>query len=286
MQNVMLIHCHSQAQALDWSLVLISQGIENIVTQNGSEGGWSIEVAESDWGRASESLAAYESENRTPWRREVKWAGLLFDVRGAFFFLGLIAFHFLAEAMQKDFKVAGAVDRTAVLRGEWWRVFTAETLHVDVAHLLGNATSGFVFLGLAMGGYRAGVALFLSLLGGALGNVFSLLLHEAPFRSVGASGFVMASLGLLAAHSISFSRHERRAVWIGRGAIAGCLLAVMLGLSPDSDVLAHIGGFIAGMLLGAGAAHWRPATVNPRLNQGAFVAFVFTVALTWLLALR
>lgn len=280
------IECRSQAQALDWSLVLISQGIECVIMQREEDGAWLLETAEADFPRATESLALYERENRTPWRREVKWTGLLFDVRAALWFIALILFHFSAEVLQKDFHVPGAVDRVAVLHGEWWRVFTAVTLHGDVAHLLANVTIGFVFLGFAMCCYGAGGAMLLSLLGGALGNVATLLLHEAPFRSLGASGFVMASLGLLAAHSLTFGRHEKRAVWIGRGVIAGGLLVVLLGLSPKSDVVAHVGGFVAGVLLGVAALPWRAQLTKRVFSTACLGVFVTLVALTWMLALR
>jgi rhomboid protease GluP len=280
------IECRSQAQALDWSLVLISQGIECVITHREEGGAWLLEIAEADFPRAKESLALYERENRTPWRREVKWTGLLFDVRAALWFVALILFHFSAESLQKNFHIPGAVDRAAVLHGDWWRVFTAVTLHADVAHLLANVTIGFVFLGFAMGCYGVGGAVLLSLLGGALGNVASLLLHEAPFRSLGASGFVMASLGLLAAHSLSFGRHEKRTVWIGRGVIAGVLLVVLLGLSPRSDVLAHVGGFIGGVGLGVVALPWRSQLTRHVSSAACLGVFLTLVVLTWMLALR
>lgn len=280
------LECHSQAQALDWSLVLISQGIECVIMQREVDGVWLLEIAEEDMARAKESIASYEQENRTPWRREVKWTGLLFDVRAALWFVALILFHFLTEVLQRNFHVPGSVDRGAVLHGEWWRVFTAVTLHADVAHLLANVTIGFVFLGFAMGCYGAGGAMLLSLLGGALGNVASLLLHEAPFRSLGASGFVMASLGLLAAHSLSFGRYEKRAVWIGRGVVAGGLLVVLLGLSPKSDVLAHVGGFAAGVVLGIVVLPWQAHLMKRAFSTACLGVFVTLVVLTWLLALR
>lgn len=284
--DLTVIECRSQVQALDWSLVLVSQGIENVITRREEDSAWLLEIAEADFARATESLALYERENRKPWQREVKWTGLLFDVRAAIWFVALILFHFSAEVLQKNFHLPGAVDRGAVLHGEWWRVFTAVTLHADVAHLLANVTIGFVFLGFAMGCYGAGGALLLSLLGGALGNVASLLLHEAPFRSLGASGFVMASLGLLAAHSLAFGRHEKRAVWLGRGVIAGGLLLVLLGLSPTSDVVAHVGGFIAGVVLGVGALPWRAQFQKRMFSGAAFGIFLLLLILTWALALR
>ena len=32
------------------------------------------------------------------------------------------------------------------------------------------------------------------------------------------------------------------------GSLSGCLLLILFGFSPDSDVIAHVGGFLAGVL--------------------------------------
>jgi membrane associated rhomboid family serine protease len=281
-----VIEADSRAQALDWSLVLISQGIESVVLQRLEDGAWVVEVAASEWRRAAESIAAYERENATVWRHELKWTGLLFDARAVIWFVALALFHFFVVDSRIDFKAAGMVDRTAVLHGEWWRLFTAVTLHADVAHLIANVTTGIVFLGLAMGCFGAGAALLLSFVGGVLGNVATLALHDGPFRSLGASGMVMAALGLLTAHSLMFSRHERRALWIGRGVIASCLLVVLLGLSPKSDVVAHLGGFVAGAALGIIALRYRSGFGRRWFNVAAVMICAMLVVLTWALALR
>ena len=170
-------------------------------------------------------------------------------------------------------------------------MFTAVTLHADLAHLAANAVTGFVFLGLAMACFGPGVAVLLSFLGGALGNVATCALHPdvlalQPFRSLGASGMVMASLGLLTAHAMSLARHEKRAIWIGRGVIAGGLLLVMLGSDPRSDVVAHVGGFLAGLMLGVGAMRFRKIRFKRTLNLGATLISAALVLFTWWLALR
>jgi len=281
-----VFEARSQAQALDWSLVLISQGIESVVLQRAEDGAWIVEVVAGEFGRATESIAAYERENTTVWRHELKWTGLLFDARAVIWFAILVLFHFLVVDSRIDFKAAGMVDRNAVLNGEWWRLFTAVTLHADVAHLAANVTTGIVFLGLAMGCFGAGTALLLSFVGGALGNVATLALHDGPFRSLGASGMVMAALGLLTAHSLMFSRHEKRAVWVGRGVIASCLLVVLLGLSPKSDVVAHLGGFVAGGALGMIALRYRTAFTRRWFNVVAGVICSVLIILTWALGLR
>jgi membrane associated rhomboid family serine protease len=281
-----VLEAGSQAQAMDWSLVLISQGIESIVLPRESDGVWVLEVPESDFQRATESVTAYERENATAWRRELKWTGLLFDARAVLWFAALILFHAFEATSRTDFRIVGAVDRVAVLHGEWWRLFTAVTLHADIAHLAANVTIGIVFLGLAMGCFGAGNALLLSLIGGVLGNVATVLVHDGPFRSLGASGMVMASLGLLTAHSLSIARHEKRTVWLGRGVLAGCLLVVLLGFSPRSDVAAHIGGFVAGIALGIIAMRFRNHLLRRTTNASSLFITVMLVLATWWLALR
>lgn len=284
--DIAVLECRSQAQALDWSLVLISQGIESVPARRAEDGAWVLEVPGHEWARARESIAAYERENATVWRREVKWTGLLFDAHAVLWFLALVLFHFLAWHWQKDFQPRGMMHLDAVRHGEWWRVFTAMTLHADAAHLAANATTGLVFLGLAMGCFGAGGAWLLSLLGGALSFVVTGLLRGEPYFSRGASGFVMASLGLLAAHSLMLSRHEKRVVWIGRGVIAGSLLVVMLGLSPESDVTAHVCGFFAGLVLGVMALRFHVPLAKRGLSVACAVAGLVLVVATWWLALR
>lgn len=284
--DIAVLKARSQAQALDWSLVLISQGIESVPARRENDGAWVLEISDAELPRAKSSIAAYERENRRPWRREVKWTGQIFDARAAIWSVALILFHWAVVVARTDFKAFGLMDRGAVAHGEWWRVFTAVTLHADVAHLMANVTTGFVFLGLAMGGYGAGRALLLSFLGGALGNVATFALHDGPFRSLGASGMVMASLGLLVAHSLTFARDEKRAVWIGRGVIAGCLLVVLLGFSPKSDVVAHIGGFVAGGALGLAALKFRGPQTGRKSNLVSVFTCVLLWMLTWALALR
>lgn len=281
-----VIEARSQAQALDWSLVLISQGIESVPVRREGDGAWTLEIAGTDWERATESIAAYERENATVWRREVKWTGLLFDARAILPFAALILFHLLVERSSVDFKASGILNRDATLHGEWWRLCTAMTLHADLAHLAANVTTGLVFLGLAMGCFGPGVALLLAFLGGALGNVATLAVHESPFHGLGASGFVMASLGLLTAHSLAFARHEKPTVWIGRGVIAGCLLVVLLGFSVRSDVVAHIGGFVAGVVLGIGALQFRGLLARRGINAVALIILIALITTTWWRALH
>jgi membrane associated rhomboid family serine protease len=129
--------------------------------------------------------------------------------------------------------------------------------------------------------------LLLSLLGGALGNVATYLAHlNEPFRSLGASGMVMASLGLITAHSLMFARDEKPTLLVGRGLMAGCLLVVLLGFSPKSDVMAHVGGFIGGIILGVMAMGGRRFLFRRSINVLSTFLFVGMLLSAWWLALH
>jgi membrane associated rhomboid family serine protease len=95
---------------------------------------------------------------------------------------------------------------------------------------------------------------------------------------------VMASLGLITAHSLLLSRHEKRVIWLGGGAIAGCLLVVLLGFSTKSDVIAHVGGFISGALLGLLAMRFRNILLRRATNVSSALLCVALVVATWWLA--
>ena len=62
---------------------------------------------------------------------------------------------------------------------------------------------------------------------------------------------------------------------------ATVLLFVMLGLSPESDVAAHVGGFVAGVVFGWLLARVPDLATNLPLNLAAGFGFALLVILTW-----
>ena len=178
----------------------------------------------------------------------------------------------------------------AVHAGEWWRVFTAITLHGDLAHLTANVTTGLVLLGLAMGAYGMGIGLMTTFLAGAGGNLAGLLFYPERHQGLGASGMIMGALGLLAAQWLTLLRHRLTPRQLAlRGMLSGCLLLVLLGFSPDRnvDVLAHVAGFVTGLGLGILLA-FCPARFRQSLllDRTAFVLCFALASATWWLALR
>src|SRR5437868_4771360 len=102
--DMAVIEARSQGQALDWSLVLISQGIESVIAWREMDGMWTLEIAAADWTRATESIVAYERENATAWRQELKWTGMLFDARAVLWFAALVLFHWYVGNSPFDLK--------------------------------------------------------------------------------------------------------------------------------------------------------------------------------------
>jgi membrane associated rhomboid family serine protease len=138
-------------------------------------------------------------------------------------------------------------------------------LHADLGHLALNAVFGLMLLGMAMGRFGSGWALLTTLISGASANVLPLLWREDWEGSLGASGVVMAALGMLAADAVVQQIQRRQSLRLVIQALAGgVLLFVLMGTSPSSDIPAHVSGFVAGFALGLPLA-WLPLT---RLRQG------------------
>lgn len=278
------IPTRSKRQAMDWSLVLISQGIESWLDHT-DEAGWGLLVSSEEVERALVALRQYKVENRRwPWRKEIRqtfvfdWASL------GWVFLLLLFFWF--QQIRPEITDAGLMDSAAVSHGQWWRLFTAIFLHANIAHLASNAGIGLVLLGLVMGLYGTGIGLLAAFLAGAGGNVAAWLLFN-QHRSLGASGMVMACVGLLTVHSLALISKDRRE-WKSLLATfaAGVMLFALMGLDPQADVLAHLGGFVAGIMLGAALATFPRLMQKPVANAIAGLLFVAVTVLAWWCALR
>jgi rhomboid protease GluP len=282
-----IITARSERQAMDWSLVLVSQGIENTIERSPETQQWQLSVPRVEYQRAIHAIKQYHVENkRGAWVREIPWSGLLFDWRAAAWALIVIAIFFVNETGGNALQKAGVMSNALVAKGEWWRLFTAVTLHGDVGHLAVNVTTGFLLVGLAMGAYGAGVGLLAAYLAGVGGNLAGLFFYGASHQSLGASGVVLGALGLITVESVG-PRGVAVRDFLIRGLCGGFLLLVLLGLSPDprTDVLAHVGGFASGAILGAPLAFWRPRIGN-RLDYAALFVFATLLLGTWALAIK
>lgn len=271
---------------MDWSLVLASQGIEHVINQDEATG-WTLAVSETDRRPALEHIRLYRLENRHwRWRRPIFQPGLFFDWSSLAWVALIIFFYGWSEA-HTGLRSPGMMTGAALMHGECWRLFTATWLHANLAHLAANAVFGFLFLGLVMGRYGPGVGLLAAYLAGVGGNIVAGFVHEATSRGLGASGVVMGALGLLAIPT--FPRLKQRNANAVRlmavGIMGGLLLFAFVGVSPGSDVVAHLGGFITGLLLGSLLTLAPHLVARPRIHLAAGILFAALVILPWWWAL-
>lgn len=274
-----MLLAHSERQAMDWGLVLASQGIEAVIEPASTSGAWTLQVPAGDWERAREAIRLFRRENRRfAWRRELPSAGVVFHHGAILWAAALILVHVFRDSLLS----AGRFDSEVVRAGAWWRAFTATSLHSDVAHLAANTLTGGVAMGFAMGRFGPGTTLALTLAAGAAGNAFAMAARGTPYLGLGASGVVMGAVGLLTGHAVTWwkvSRHASRRV-LG-GLAAGSFLFLVVGVDPAADVLAHFGGFLGGTVLGALASWWR----WERGDRAWMAAFAATTAAAWTLAM-
>jgi len=250
----------SQRKAMDWSLVLASQGIPHLIAPPDESGKWSLQLAPDDVSRASAAIRQFEIENRPrPWQQTYLEGRVIFDWVAAVWGLFQVCIHFLRES-QPAIKNHGIMHGADVLKGEWWRMVTATQLHADWGHLASNLSIGVVLLGLVMGRWGTGLGMLAALLAGVGGNIANLVFRPEVF-SLGASTVVMGSLGLLAVLPPGQALPHTR--W-WRGVLsslgAAVLLFLLLGLDPNSDVLGHFGGFLSGVII---ATAMRVAAIQP-----------------------
>jgi hypothetical protein len=124
-------------------------------------------------------------------------------------------------------------------------------------------------------------------LAGVGGNLAGLLIYSGSHLGVGASGMVLGGAGLLAAQALgSLGKYPGSRKFVVRSWIAGLLLFVLFGLSPESDLVAHAGGFVSGLALGSLLVRVPKICRNPQVNRAAGFLLVLASLVTGWLAFR
>ena len=105
-------------------------------------------------------------------------------------------------------------------------------------------------------------------------------------RSVGASTAVFGAVGILAALSLVRHRHYLQRRWLLPVAAALALLALLGTEGKNTDLGAHLFGFVSGIVLGLVAEHQvgkhgRPGMV---LNALLSLSCIIVVVLAWWVA--
>jgi len=177
---------------------------------------------------------------------------------------------FLLEVSFGDWTDPGTLHRlgalepyAVVVKGEYWRLFTALFLHAGSAHLFFNLFALYVLgpaLERSLGGFRFAVCYLISGLGSSAGVVLltvSGLVH--PAQLVGASGCIMGIVGSWAGFLIRH-HHVPRA----RQRLANIAMIVVIQVAfdlstPQVSMAAHLCGLITGFFAGLAIAPGKTA---------------------------
>jgi len=280
------IECGILRTIRDFSLVLSSQNIDHTVSQN-ELGPWEIHVKEEDAYAAQTQIALYKQENPN-WDRETMSLPMLRPSTQPLWFLLIPVVCTFFQFQYQHISALGMADAARILKGEWFRLFTAQTLHSGNYHLVSNLISGFlVFSLISFKMPLARIAPFI-VLAAALANLLTALIMKS-YHSLGFSTTVFAAMGALATLEVRILTREnlkqRIVPWV-----AVFLLAVFLGVGDETskvDIPGHFFGLVMGILAGfAPPKKWlRWGEPTSKLDVFLVLGIYLFFALTWILAL-
>jgi membrane associated rhomboid family serine protease len=290
----------SRARCAERAFVLDALGIQSEARADGPF--HVLMVDEADAARALQQLAQYELELAS--RHHTMPEPPQPDHPHAWIGCAVYALVLIAVALaisnglwRLDAFGTGELDAGRVQAGQWWRAWTALTLHLDGQHLAANLAAGIWFGYLAGRRLGAGHAWLLTVTGAAGANLLEALLGPGAHRAVGASTAVFAALGLLSAHAWRLRAHsEQRRMLQWAPLVAGLVLLGWTGTGGGDptqpaagqsvDIVAHLLGFITGAAFGVVAALPSAQRLLLRVPQWATgLVALLQIAVAWGFAL-
>jgi membrane associated rhomboid family serine protease len=278
-----------ERQAAELGLVLSARGIEH--RRELGLVGWDVWVPAASASVARAEIAQYVAENRRaigPRRIEEVGDGAP-GVLAYVTVLVAVFFCVHVSPLSLDWFGAGRLVAGRVVAGEWWRTVTALTVHLELDHLGGNLVFG-AFFGYFIGRYLGrGIGWLAVLVAAALANAETAFSLEPSHGSIGASTAVFAALGILTAYTWrrGFLR-ETPWRWRVGPIVAGLGLLAFTGAGGENtDLFAHLAGFVTGFGSGLGLGRWlAPRALRSRTTQRVCAALALAlVAGSWTWAL-
>jgi rhomboid protease GluP len=258
---------YPNAQAgFDHGVVLVATGVPCWL-ESSADGSEHLLVPPADADHARAQLTAFDRESRG-WPPRPRAAPEP-PYRGPVWFTPLIwvIVTLAAYAAQDRFPAWldwGALNPTALFaHGEVWRPFTALFLHADLAHVVSNTGFGLIVFRTLLATYRSSRRPWLWLLLASLaGNTATAAMYLGEsYQSIGASTAVFAGLGLLTGRAVRRPQLTNRWRSLAVPLAAGLTFLGLYGAGgPQTDVLAHVNGFTAGVLLGWVVSRTAPPT--------------------------
>jgi len=148
---------------------------------------------------------------------------------------------------------AGGQVNFLVAQGQVWRIFTAMFLHFNLIHIGLNMISLFLIGAAVEVFYGKWRYLLIYLLSGIVGGIATYFFSPLNTLAVGASGAIFGVFGAL---GIFYIINRRALGRYGSGAITNWIFWLGLNLvfgfsTPGIGIVDHIGGLVAGIVIGA-----------------------------------
>lgn len=294
-EPVVILQTARRGECMECRLVLSAVGIPSAIHHH--RGVWVLAVSPSLQDRAIAEWDDYRAENAT--KKSVTLPAFRSDdsaINGCIAYAVVIvsvaalnsAWVAGGALFEPGEMQAGTVIGETVFDGQWYRVITALTLHLDAGHLASNLLFGTVFgffAGQVLGG---GIAWLAILLAGGLGNGVNAWVQSPDHTSVGASTAVFGALGVIVAHALRPRQSPDESLFRRWSPlVAGIMIFSLTGVGDErTDVMAHITGFMAGLLVGWFARKLPGRlTANRRIQVAAGGMALLIVCVTWGIAL-
>jgi len=243
----------SEDDADTYRLVLSSSGISHHLEKGGH--GWHIRVNDTDYEKAVTAIEEYLKENPELQKTEDPlYYKYQKTFTGIWVSILLIACHVAIAIGDKSDLFVETYGSSAfhILHGELYRSVTSLMLHADPLHLMGNI-AGIAIFGTAVCSITGwGVGWLMILATGIVGNLTNALLYESGHISIGASTAIFGAIGILSAHQF-FQKFNPSGQKMKAVLPLACGLALLgiLGSGKHTDIMAHLFGFLAGIVSGS-----------------------------------
>lgn len=243
----------SEDDADTYRLVLSSTGISHHLEKGGH--GWDIRVNDTDYEKAVTAIEEYLKENPELQKTEDPlYYKYQKTFTGIWVSILLIACHVAIAIGDKSDLFVETYGSSAfhILHGELYRSVTSLMLHADPLHLMGNI-AGIAIFGTAVCSITGwGVGWLMILATGIVGNLTNALLYESGHISIGASTAIFGAIGILSAHQF-FQKFNPSGQKMKAVLPLACGLALLgiLGSGKHTDIMAHLFGFLAGIVSGS-----------------------------------
>lgn len=287
----LILKTRNRAECMELRLVLEASGIGAIARHQ--RGWWLLVVDPSDLPAAMQELEEYRQENAS---RSTAVASAVPVYGGSGVGVAVYATIILMVGLASmpwglalDLFTPGEMQAGKVMSGELWRVVTALSLHLDEGHLASNLLFGVLF-GLLAGRTLGGGVAWLSIVtAGSLGNFVNACVQNPDHTSIGASTAVFAALGVLVADALRPRTSTQQSLlrrWTPL--VGGIMLLAFIGVGGGRvDVIAHVTGFLSGVLIGWGSSRLPQSWLaDSRVQFITGTIAVALIALAWVVAMN